>query len=283
MAFAIDRTLLRRAVDGETTALNSLVQELRPHIERQLLRYPVADEDRRDLLQATLMQVIRRLGSFRGDSSFSTWLFRVTANEALMMMRSQRRHRARLVEGLDLEELGSLPASNDGELTARGDVGAANSERDSRVRNALEELPEDYRNVVVAHYHLDLGLQEIADKFELSESAVRSRLHRARSRLRTMLEATPLAAEAREEAARARRARITARPAEMPVTETVSTDPMVAAVAAAAAMEAVASAAIVEAPISQVNLTEGIDMDGDSEQQAVPAAAASSGSLENAA
>jgi RNA polymerase sigma-70 factor (ECF subfamily) len=205
MAFAIDRTLLRRAVDGETSALNSLVSELRPHIERQLLRYPVADEDRRDLLQATLMQVIRRLGSFRGDSSFSTWLFRVTANEALMMMRSQRRHRSRLVEGLDLEELGSLPASNDGELTHRGDVGAANSERDSRVRTALDELPEDYRNVVVAHYHMDLGLQEIADRFELSESAVRSRLHRARSRLRAMLEGTPLASEAREEAARARR------------------------------------------------------------------------------
>jgi RNA polymerase sigma-70 factor (ECF subfamily) len=200
MAFAIDRSLLRRALDGETRALNSLVSELRPHIERQLLRYPVADEDRRDLLQATLMQVVRRLGSFRGDSSFSTWLFRVTANEALMMMRSQRRHRARLVEGLDFEELGALPASNDAELTSRGDVGAANNERDARVRNALAELPDDYRDVVVAHYHLDLGLQEIADRFDLSESAVRSRLHRARSRLRTILEGTPLAVEAREEA-----------------------------------------------------------------------------------
>ncbi|WP_394838791.1 RNA polymerase sigma factor [Pendulispora rubella] len=279
MAFAIDRTLLRRAVDGETSALNSLVQELRPHIERQLLRYPVADEDRRDLLQATLMQVIRRLGSFRGDSSFSTWLFRVTANEALMMMRSQRRHRARLVEGLDLEELGSLPASNDGEFAARGDIGAANSERDHRVRNALEELPEDYRNVVVAHYHMDLGLQEIADRFELSESAVRSRLHRARSRLRTMLEATPLAAEAREEAARARRARVSRPAAAAPeqVIE-VAQEELVAA-AAAAAMEAVASADVVEAPpISTVSVNEAADA-----ESAVPAPAASGPSLENAA
>jgi RNA polymerase sigma-70 factor (ECF subfamily) len=219
MAFAIDRSLLRRALDGETRALNALVTELRPHIERQLLRYPVADEDRRDLLQATLMQVVRRLGSFRGDSSFSTWLFRVTANEALMMMRSQRRHRARLVEGLDFEELGALPASNDAEL-ARGDVGAANNERDARVRNALAELPDDYRDVVVAHYHLDLGLQEIADRFDLSESAVRSRLHRARSRLRTILEGTPLALEAREEAAAppTRRSAAAADPAPVPQT-----------------------------------------------------------------
>jgi RNA polymerase sigma-70 factor (ECF subfamily) len=222
MAFAIDRSLLRRALDGETRALNSLVSELRPHIERQLLRYPVADEDRRDLLQATLMQVVRRLGSFRGDSSFSTWLFRVTANEALMMMRSQRRHRARLVEGLDFEELGALPASNDAELTSRGDVGAANNERDARVRNALAELPDDYRDVVVAHYHLDLGLQEIADRFDLSESAVRSRLHRARSRLRTILEGTPLAVEAREEA-RMSPARRTGTDDAAPASQTVPT------------------------------------------------------------
>jgi len=199
MAFSIDRDFLERVQSGESIALNAFVTELRPHIERQLLRYPVTEEDRRDLLQATLMQIVRRIGSFRGDSSFSTWLFRVTANEALMMMRSQRRHRARLVEGLELDDLSALPAANDS-ANERGDVGVMNRERDEQVRSALSELPEDYRDVVVAHYHMDLGLQEIADKFSLTESAVRSRLHRARSRLRSLLEATPIAAEALEEA-----------------------------------------------------------------------------------
>jgi len=200
MGFALDRQLFDRAVDGDAAALNAFVTGLRPHIERQLLRYPVAEEDRRDLLQATLMQIVRRLGSFRGDSSFSTWLFRVTANEALMLMRSQRRHRQRLVQGLDFEELGALPAMNDADAAERGDLSAAGQERDARIRSALAELPEDYRDVVVAHYHMDLGLQEIADRFELSESAVRSRLHRARTRLRALLEGSTLAAEAREEA-----------------------------------------------------------------------------------
>jgi RNA polymerase sigma-70 factor (ECF subfamily) len=200
MAFSPDRALLDRVQSGDTVAMNSLVAELRPHIERQLVRYPVAEEDRRDLLQTTLMQVVRRIGSFRGDSSFSTWLFRVTANEALMMMRSQRRHRARLVEGLELEDLASLPAANDAVETERSDVSASNHERDARIRSALAELPDDYRDVVVAHYHLDLGLQEIADRFDLTESAVRSRLHRARSRLRAILEGSAVATEAMEEA-----------------------------------------------------------------------------------
>jgi RNA polymerase sigma-70 factor (ECF subfamily) len=189
MALSIDRALVQHAADGDTKSLNALVASVKPHVEKQLLRYPVADEDRRDLLQSTLMQVVRRVGSFRGDSSFSTWLFRVTANEALMMMRSQRRHRARLVEGLDLEDLGSLTAANDGHGAGdgRSDVLASNQERDARINSALEELPADYRDVVVAHYHHDLGLQEIADRMSLTESAVRSRLHRARSRLRVLL------------------------------------------------------------------------------------------------
>jgi RNA polymerase sigma-70 factor (ECF subfamily) len=104
-----------------------------------------------------------------------------------MLMRSQRRHRARLVEGLDLEDLGSLPAANDGYTPERADDVALAAERDARVRAALDELPAEYRDVVALHYSQDLGLQEIADRLDTTESAVRSRLHRARTRLRTIL------------------------------------------------------------------------------------------------
>jgi RNA polymerase sigma-70 factor (ECF subfamily) len=175
---------IKAAQSGNEAALSELAKSIRPHVERQLARYPVSEEDCRDLTQSTLMQVVRRLDSFRGDSSFSTWLFRITANEALMLMRSHRRHRARLVEGLELEELDAFPQTS----YPQDDVAsAANSERDARVREALEDLPAAYRDVVIAHYHHDLGLQEIADRLNVSESAVRSRLHRARSRLRSVL------------------------------------------------------------------------------------------------
>jgi RNA polymerase sigma-70 factor (ECF subfamily) len=196
MAFSIDKSTLERASRGDTASLETLIVALRPHIEKQLLRYPLSDDDRQDLVQSTLMQIIRRVGSFRGDSSFSTWLFRVTANEALMMMRSQRRHRARLVEGLDLEDLGNLPAANDAGATRsdQADVSVAQSERDALVRAALDELPADYRDVVSLHYHQDLGLHEIAVRLSTTESAVRSRLHRARSRLRAILGDAGLAA-----------------------------------------------------------------------------------------
>src|SRR5690349_15240694 len=182
------RELIESVKRGDRAALDALTRAIRPHVERQLARYPVSDEDRLDLVQSTLLQVIRRIRSFRGDSSFTTWLFRVTANEALMLMRSQRRQRARLVEGLDLEDLSALPTVR----TAQTDDDAASmAEREAHVRTALGELPDDYRDVVMAHYHDDLGLQEIAQKFAVSESAVRSRLHRARVRLRAILNVTP--------------------------------------------------------------------------------------------
>ena len=183
--------LIDKVKDGDRDALDALTRLIRPHVERQLARYPVSDDDRLDLVQSTLLQVVRRIRSFRGDSSFTTWLFRVTANEALMLMRSQRRQRARLVEGLDLEDLSALPTVR----SCAEDDAASLAEREAHVRHALGELPEDYRDVVVAHYHEDLGLSEIAQKFMVSESAVRSRLHRARVRLRAILNASPIGRE----------------------------------------------------------------------------------------
>jgi RNA polymerase sigma-70 factor (ECF subfamily) len=201
MAFAIERSLLDRAIRREPSALRAVVVMLTPHIAKQLQRYPIRGEDRRDLLQSTLAQVVRCLGSFRGESSFSTWLFRVTANEALMMMRSRRRHRARLVEGLELEDLANLSAAEDVSTREGCDVTMVNRERDDRVRSALATLPDHDRTLVALYYADDLGLREIADRLSVTESAVRSRLHRARAQLRTLLDGIAIDAPVRVRAA----------------------------------------------------------------------------------
>ena len=153
----------------------------------------MSDEDRRDLLQTTLFTVVRRLNTFRAESSFSTWLFRVTANEALMLMRSQRRLRKRVTDSIAWEDLASMPVADEAQ---DGESLVSDAQRDARVREALATLPEEYKNVVSLHYNMDLGLQEIADRLSLTESAVRSRLHRARTRLRTLLENTAVGREA---------------------------------------------------------------------------------------
>ncbi len=183
MAVSIQRDVVERALLGDRDALRTIVTTSSPLIERQLLRYSLTDEDRRDLVQTTLVQILRRLGSFRGDSSFSTWLFRVTANEALMFLRSQRRRRARIAEvDFDAATDGHPDEAPEPDERAHGNAARV------RVVRALAALPPDYRDVVVAHYHEDLGLQEIARRLAITESAVRSRLHRARAALRTLLD-----------------------------------------------------------------------------------------------
>jgi RNA polymerase sigma-70 factor, ECF subfamily len=188
------------AQGGDPSALAHLTRHIRPLVERQLLRYPLSEEDRRDVLQSALMQVVRRIDSFRGDATFSTWLFRVTANEALMLMRSQRRHRAHLAADVDPDDKANAATPERGDGPG-SDESALQAERELYVRDALEQLPEHYRAVVRAHYQQELGLHEIAHLLQLSESAVRSRLHRARSRLRALLVSGPYAPTASDASA----------------------------------------------------------------------------------
>jgi RNA polymerase sigma-70 factor, ECF subfamily len=188
MAFTPNADTLRLASAGVAAAQDDLIREIAPRITRQLLRYPLDREERRDLLQATLTRAVCGLCSFRGDSAFSTWLFRVTANEALMLMRSKRSYSAHFVAGVDFEELEALPPAAQEEFV---DAVVDRETRDARVRAVVERLPDRFRDVLVAHYREGLELVEIAERLHMTESAVRSRLHRARRRLKRLLGATP--------------------------------------------------------------------------------------------
>jgi len=205
MQFA-DRALVQRAVDGDARAIESFLHQIRPTLVQQLRRYPLTAEDRRDVLQMTLMQIVRRLGSFRGECNISTWVYRIATNEALMLMRAQRRQHARMADGVNLEEVDCLLTPRDGDHQHQGDAWTAKKQREECVRGALANLSDEHRDVVFAHYHLDLGLHEIARRLDLTESAVRSRLHRARLHLRALLERSLVADDAREDGELAKRA-----------------------------------------------------------------------------
>jgi RNA polymerase sigma-70 factor (ECF subfamily) len=123
-------------------------------------------------------------------------------NEVLMHLRSRRRRNARIVSGVSpdvLEEIGPLTEA------APWEHRAATRQRDTRVRAAIRALPEEWRSVVEAYYDEDLPLHDVAARLSLSESAARTRLHRARRLLRTQLDGDGWAREARSELAEPRR------------------------------------------------------------------------------
>jgi RNA polymerase sigma-70 factor (ECF subfamily) len=185
-----DSKLVEMSRSGNKRALSVLLARYQPVIQRQLQRFPIDAADRNDLVQDAMLQVIRRLDTFRGDAQFSTWLYRVTANAALMRMRSDRRRRQTSFEDHESEAEAAMlaaPSTPGGQWAMRQDHRVEEQRRRDCLEAALEELPESYREVVLEHYLEGAPLQQLADRLGTTESSVRSRLHRARTTLRERL------------------------------------------------------------------------------------------------
>lgn len=138
-------------------------------------------EDAAEVTQETYMKLLRVIKQFRGDSKFSTWLYRVTSNVAISFLRKRSRRRPEVSMTPEDWDLLPAPASMDP---------AASAERHSlkeRLEAAIASLPEDYRAVVVMKDIYGLGFEEIARELRLNEGTARVRLFRARRRLKDLL------------------------------------------------------------------------------------------------
>lgn len=146
------------------------------------------DADAEDVTQDVLLQVIRKLATFRGESSFSTWLHRVTVNAAL----AHRRKRALREEGRVNDPLELFPDNGHHPLPVRRWAAAPeqqvlDQETHQLIEAAIARLPESYRDVYVLADVEGMANADIADLLEMSVSAVKSRLHRARLMMRDAL------------------------------------------------------------------------------------------------
>jgi RNA polymerase sigma-70 factor, ECF subfamily len=140
-------------------------------------------------LQETFIQVHRKLGSFRGEARFSTWLYRVATNCALMVVRRESRHRA---ESLDpflprFDHDGRHARDVDHGAAARADEILDRRRLSAAARDALRRLPRLYRAPFVLRDLEELPTEQVAKILRLSAAAVRQRVHRARLMLRGYL------------------------------------------------------------------------------------------------
>jgi RNA polymerase sigma-70 factor (ECF subfamily) len=147
-----------------------------------------SDIDAEDVTQDVLLQVVRKLPTFRGESAFPTWLHRVTVNAALS---HRRRQAVRQEHGLatSLDAYGEdepLPAAGPRRTPAPDDQ-VVNHETRQIIQEAIESLPDAYREVLLLADVEGLPNADVAEKLGLSLPAVKSRLHRARAMLRDAL------------------------------------------------------------------------------------------------
>jgi RNA polymerase sigma-70 factor (ECF subfamily) len=183
-----DAALVERLRRGDGAAFEEL---LRAHAGRLLAvarRLLANEEDARDTVQDALLSAFRSIDRFDGQAALGTWLHRIVVNAALTRLRSRRRRPERPIEDL-------LPTFLDDGHQARPprdwpDPSAALQREETRsaVRRHIEELPDDYRVVLLLRDIEELDTEETARLLGLTPGAVKTRLHRARQALRTLLE-----------------------------------------------------------------------------------------------
>jgi RNA polymerase sigma-70 factor (ECF subfamily) len=183
-----DNDLILRAQGGDMAAFEELVFRHDRQVLSIAARYVLTADDAKDIYQETFLRVHRALKSFRFESDFSTWLFRITVNVCI-----SHRRRARKEPHLPLGEVGGENAGLGQELAAPdNDPGpdqlAVASDIAEHVRTALDALSPRQRTVFTLRHFEQLSLKEIAGAMGCSEGTVKRYLFMATSRLRQQLQ-----------------------------------------------------------------------------------------------
>lgn len=173
-----EKDLIRRAARGDAEAFRQLVEAYQTPAYRLAARM-CGPDSAEDVTQEAFLAAWRALPEFRGDCRFSTWLYRLVSNAAIDCLRREKKHR----DTGDVDDL-ELP---DGGPSLQ-EQAERNDTRDA-VRRALDRLSPEHRQVLLLRFMQELDYGEIARALNVSEGTVKSRINRAKSKLREVLAA----------------------------------------------------------------------------------------------
>mgnify|MGYP001793412881 CR=1 FL=1 len=174
---------------GDNAAYEHLVRTYSPRLMAVAKRFLRDEQDAADALQDAFINAFRNLDKFNEQARLSTWLHRIVVNASLTKLRKAGRRSEVSIDGL-------LPAfTADGHLASANpawgitpDEIAQDRERKSWVREQIERLPDDYRDIILLRDIEEMDTAETADLLGISTGAVKTRLHRARQALKALLE-----------------------------------------------------------------------------------------------
>ncbi|WP_106586617.1 RNA polymerase sigma factor [Murinocardiopsis flavida] len=171
--------LARRAREGDQAALDGLLRRIQPDVLRRCARFLPYRQDAEEACQDALLRVARNIGSFKGNSLFTTWLYTVVSNSARQTYRSMKRRSAEMPTEAD-----RIPHQRDPRTTSV----IAGSRID--LLEALDRLEQERPNLVAPLVLRDLcqmDYNEIAEELELALGTVKSRIHEGRKHVRKSL------------------------------------------------------------------------------------------------
>ncbi|MBN1344928.1 MAG: sigma-70 family RNA polymerase sigma factor [Phycisphaerae bacterium] len=186
-----DSLLVEQCQQGDMAAFAQLVAKYQDKVYNTCWRISGSRDDAADLTQDVFCKALESMGKFKGKSGFYTWVFRIAVNQSI----SHRRRSSRTVNlTTDNDDPAPVNRQADGLMrrTGRGEPSdpaaqAQDRELQALVTQALDELEDDHRAIVVLRDVEGLDYSEIAEVLEIASGTVRSRLHRARAALRERL------------------------------------------------------------------------------------------------
>ena len=184
--YQADPELVRAARDGDMRAYDQLIQRYQGRIYSTIYHMTSNHEDANDLAQDTFIKAYSVLKSFKGDSSFYTWIYRIAVNKTINFLKARKNKYSLSLNDMDFN------AENDPDLVAfvsdktpRREVALA--ELQQKLNEAMQKLSEDHRMVITLHDVQGLSHDEIAAIMECNTGTVRSRLFYARQQMQALL------------------------------------------------------------------------------------------------
>jgi RNA polymerase sigma-70 factor (ECF subfamily) len=182
-----EASLVFAAKTGDKEAFTQLCEHSSKRVLFTILRITKNLEDAEDAFQDATLRAFRRLDSFDGRSSFSTWFTRIGINAALMILRKRKRHIAVSLEELNTNEIGE-PMMELPDTSPNPEELYVTREQKLRLRGAINGLPASHRSIVEMHFLRGHSVRDIASANHISISATKSRLSRSRPRLLALLQ-----------------------------------------------------------------------------------------------
>jgi RNA polymerase sigma-70 factor (ECF subfamily) len=186
MELFADVELVEMLKQGDVAAFGELISRYSEKAHHLALRITRNEEDAEEVLQDVFTNVYRKIDSFKGDSAFSSWLYRITANTSFMKLRKRKQHAAVSLEEISVSVKENWVANRTDSCDI--DYLSTRHELRAQLETAIGGLPEEYRTIFVLRDVDGISNEEVAKLLSVTVPAVKSRLHRARLMLRKSLQ-----------------------------------------------------------------------------------------------
>lgn len=180
-----EKVLIDNAKKGDLNAFEQLIENYEVKVYNISLQMLKNEEDAKDASQEALIKVYKNLNKFDGRSSFSTWIYRVTVNASLDYIRKKKSHKDH--QNLSLDENIEVKESVESATEAMPEKTLLQKERTQHIHKAMELLKQEQKTIIVLRDINGLSYKEISEIVGTTEGTVKSRLNRARRKLKELL------------------------------------------------------------------------------------------------